>query len=532
MRRAAYMAAAALALAAQGGYVNVPQDAPEKYIFTRPSHPDGILGKVMDPADPYRMMRSEDIDWLKEAAAERTALMLGTISTNAWTATVAEFGKWPLSGASANGYSAIETAVFFENGRPVTNVVARYRTATNTLGRTMAKIHIPSVDFSFLYGAASGQPAYIDVESRKRGEVECYIEDTVSPTSAEEEWTYTYPDGETTYDKVFPTVTNIYTEITTNWTGRYLDPVTHQWKDSYRTNISYLTMAMTNGTTSVHTNIWTQIEPREERHTVTNIYPFSWPGLLFKDGIVEPYAPSNRPTANRLYMLSFVTNCMEVLRGCKMLTRYNVGNITTASDRVSHYTGGESWNFYRDDSESTNTESVAVAANAWYLAASIYTSAHRDDIRGAGSRTRYGPTSAMEFYVNPRITHTLLTTGGVMRVESIDVYLGTSVGHTRAWYDYTAGTYGSESHTVRAVFFAGTATDKAKDDEGNSVFSFSVQPLNVVDQAIAASGIAFPSGKWYPMLQDEYTTESYSASLEGPAMLVVHVKPWTRLQGW
>lgn len=531
MRRVAYMVAALAAAAAQGGYVTVPQDAPEKYIFTRPSHPDGILGKVMDPAAPYRMMRSEDIDWLKEAAAERTALLLGTFSTNAWTQTVAEFGKWPLSPNATDGYSAIETAVFFENDRPVTNVVARYRTATNTLGHTMAKIHRPSVNFDFLYGSIWIVTSH-DVESRKRGETECYIEDVVSPTSAEEEWTYTYPDGETTYDKVFPTVTNIYTEITTNWTGRYLDPVTHQWKDSYRTNISYLTMAMTNGTTSVHTNIWTQIEPREERHTVTNIYPFSWPGLLFKDGIVEPYAPSNRPVANRLYMLSFVTNCMEVLRGCKLMTRYNVGNITTASDRVSHYTGGQSWSFYRDDSESTNTESVAVASNGWYLAAEIYTGAWRDDIRGVGSRTRYGPASAMEFNVNPRITHTLLTTGGVMRVESIDVYLGTSVQHTRAWNDYTAGTSGSESHTVRAVFLAGTATYKAKDDEGNSVFSFSVQPLNVVEQAIAASGIAFPGGAWYPTLQDEYTSESYSASLGGPAMLVIHVKPWTRLQGW
>ena len=59
------------------GYFEVPQQTVSDYIFTAPILTNNIQGKVIDPAEPYGVIRSEDVDWIHEALAERYSLFSG-----------------------------------------------------------------------------------------------------------------------------------------------------------------------------------------------------------------------------------------------------------------------------------------------------------------------------------------------------------------------------------------------------------------------------------------------------------------------
>ena len=59
------------------GYIEVPQRTFEDYIFTAPILTTNIQGKVIDPSLPYGTIRSEDVDWIHEALAERQSLLAG-----------------------------------------------------------------------------------------------------------------------------------------------------------------------------------------------------------------------------------------------------------------------------------------------------------------------------------------------------------------------------------------------------------------------------------------------------------------------
>lgn len=59
------------------GFLEVPQKSVSDYIFTIPVLTNDIRGKVIDPHSPYGVIRSEDVDWFKEAFMERESLILG-----------------------------------------------------------------------------------------------------------------------------------------------------------------------------------------------------------------------------------------------------------------------------------------------------------------------------------------------------------------------------------------------------------------------------------------------------------------------
>lgn len=65
----------------EAGYFEVPQRTVSDYIFTEPILTNNIQGKVIDPAEPYGVIRSEDVDWIHEALAERSSLLLGAFVT-------------------------------------------------------------------------------------------------------------------------------------------------------------------------------------------------------------------------------------------------------------------------------------------------------------------------------------------------------------------------------------------------------------------------------------------------------------------
>ena len=62
--------------------VNVPQSSAADYIFTIPTLTNHIRGVVVDvdSTNAYRVIRSEDADWVREALAERNAILAGSVN--------------------------------------------------------------------------------------------------------------------------------------------------------------------------------------------------------------------------------------------------------------------------------------------------------------------------------------------------------------------------------------------------------------------------------------------------------------------
>ena len=62
--------------------VNVPQSSAADYIFTIPMLTNHIRGVVIDvdSTNAYRVIRSEDADWVREALAERNAILAGSVN--------------------------------------------------------------------------------------------------------------------------------------------------------------------------------------------------------------------------------------------------------------------------------------------------------------------------------------------------------------------------------------------------------------------------------------------------------------------
>ena len=77
MKNIIYIFLIALCTACFAGYFEVPQRTAADYIFTLPLLTNGIQGKVIDPSEPYGAIRSEDVDWIHEALAERYSLQGG-----------------------------------------------------------------------------------------------------------------------------------------------------------------------------------------------------------------------------------------------------------------------------------------------------------------------------------------------------------------------------------------------------------------------------------------------------------------------
>ncbi len=66
-----------LGLAAQLPAVVVPQTSAADYIFTAPRLTNHIHGVLIDTTNAYGVIRSEDVDWLREAFAERESILSG-----------------------------------------------------------------------------------------------------------------------------------------------------------------------------------------------------------------------------------------------------------------------------------------------------------------------------------------------------------------------------------------------------------------------------------------------------------------------
>ena len=94
--------------------VTVPQRSAADYIFTIPALTNHIRGVVVDvdSTNAYRVIRSEDADWIREALAERNAILSGRVSsTSNNVGPIVKRGDVPAApGFPADSYSWLDGA--------------------------------------------------------------------------------------------------------------------------------------------------------------------------------------------------------------------------------------------------------------------------------------------------------------------------------------------------------------------------------------------------------------------------------------
>ena len=159
------LTACAAALCAPAHAATVPQTSYADYIFHRPLLTNNIRGVVMGWPPAYRVIRSEDIDWLLEARNERRAIQAGTTNVNdkAVRSTVRRsdfdlgtfWNGWPRSDEGwLDGSVELTTArvPFSHWGRVTTNVWTYEDTAsvTNRTGNYYQEIESVSNGFSVI----------------------------------------------------------------------------------------------------------------------------------------------------------------------------------------------------------------------------------------------------------------------------------------------------------------------------------------------------------------------------------------------
>lgn len=220
-------AAGLLLWAACGHSATVTPASATNYYFSTPLRPAHIRGIVMGSPPAYYVPRSEDWDWLAEACEERNALA-SSWSTNDWSsALVPEFGSWGL--AATNGLYKWVTAV---SAADVTNVVIRYTLVTNSPPSRGAGAHIYEKSIPSIYAAENWLDGSASLLSGSRGVMSASLN-------------------------------QVYTNVT--YSQSYSNIVTNAF--------SLITMPMTNGTVSVHTNSWTaSVTVPGELQAVSNVY--------------------------------------------------------------------------------------------------------------------------------------------------------------------------------------------------------------------------------------------------------------------
>lgn len=154
MKHILYIFLIALCTACFAGYIEVPQRTAADYIFTLPLLTNGIQGKVIDPSEPYGAIRSEDVDWIHEALAERYSLQGGNFAVrrtgtgarisvdNSW---ISPIGWVDSPDAWLDPAAPLLTGVRLSTyaGVPdLTNVVVR-STYTNAVSNALSVVEMP-----------------------------------------------------------------------------------------------------------------------------------------------------------------------------------------------------------------------------------------------------------------------------------------------------------------------------------------------------------------------------------------------------
>lgn len=467
----------------------VPQNSADKYFFTFPDRPAGIKGIVMGDPPAYSVMRSEDVSWIEEAIAERQQLQSGWTGSRRRVLDVPEFGEWPLS--ATNGFKKWTTALFYDGGTFHTNIIARYKTTTNELAKLLPAIKSGDI----------------------RNPDHFYLDDWLSVNDGDYATFNSIDAGEDAVASGFPYITNVVNSVTTNWTGHYYDAQGHL-QLSIRTNITQITMAMTNGTISVHTNSWIERLPHVEYHTTTNIRQLGFSDLVFAGSrIVRPEYPSGYVEdvgGGGPFRSAIILQWYKILRLQKRCLIY--GYLATQGRTFYQSTF---WNTSWDDPEITiSTNNVSVSfGGIKSLSRRIY-----DDESGYGALNIQVPVGSVKYTMSFASTNAVLA-GGHNRIKSITAY-GTFECHS---VKTQFGEGESEYRHARCVSKIGNLSMEGFAD-GEAIWAINVDAEALIDSAMASTVGSFPSAETYP---SSPSAESYSGTLVG-AIFVMEIDPWTK----
>lgn len=314
------------------GAASVTPSSAADYIFTTPLFPDSIRGEVMGDPLAYFDPRGEDIDWLFEAFMERYALV-NVRMWDQWTHTKPSFGEWPLS--DTNNFYRWSTAVD-ANGN--TNIVVGYNLVTNA---PRFSLSVQNADLA-LHDMADTFYEALGYETGEFGYLSRYLDGGAALESS----------ARAAYDNFgAPSFTNVKFSVS--------------WTNSIVTNINYVSMPMTNGTTSVFSNTWTATFYHPATNAVTNVWLASiidfchdgdgpFPGL--------PNAPELRDAVTRPSHDHFTKPMYDALRAAVRLAEE--ASITNAAPGISNYLHS----VYNEIGFTTNTTSITIDTNEYFSA--------------------------------------------------------------------------------------------------------------------------------------------------------------------
>lgn len=469
----------------------VPQKSQDDYYFSIPNATNSVtrtnlLGQVIGQPPAYRSLRREDVAWLREAACERAALAAGSW----WTTNsvvrkeVPAFGHFPLS--HTNRFSRYTIAREWRNGNLETNVVVGWNWVTND------------------YGKAYKRPSEATGKDLAKPENLTGIDVFGSLSFGADEYRYIsgtnglLQGAQHIKGGQFPAHTNIVTTVVTNWGGSSWGEGGIEWH--YSNVVDVVTMPMTNGTTSVHTNAWRVSLPWETTSVSTNVTQGSVFDLLF-DGREAKWDDAPAPAAMRPFpVYSYVTNAYAFLKGKRWLVdataNTNRLRSITYKWRFNHPDYPDEWHVL-PDTRTNYTDSVG-----------LHVSSYNEGYEAGNGRLVF-PT---------RFAWDVVHTGGVCRIKSatlyacVDVYADwwTGSSYTNAW-----------GHYVKNV---GTASKIETPQGGKVCYEATVDGPSIANDGAAAIG-APTRGSWAAWEDDE---ADYSVSF----FLVYELQPWASLPGW
>ncbi len=281
----------------------VPQTSAEDYRFSRPNLPSNIVGQVIGDPPAYHVMRSEDVAWLREAYAERVALM-GYAYNIAWNGLPQietyepRFGKWPLSWTNRFAYCTTATEPLqggsdTNSNLLATNVIVGYVVVTN-LGTGVDSARIKEVELW------ADEPGLSNTNHIELGYLTTDDGAYVSSTKA---WRSDDADWNTTEQ------TNIFDRTIR--------------RSGYTNCSNTILMVLTNHTVSVWTNSWREFVTTNARERVTNIVyrGQSLVNCIFANRVIEGYGKPQPGPLRGPYDYAAITNHYDFLKGLTRLAR-------------------------------------------------------------------------------------------------------------------------------------------------------------------------------------------------------------------
>lgn len=445
----------------------VPQQTLEDYYFSRPNMTN-LTGTVIGDPPAYNVLRREDLAWIYEAAQERQAL-----ASRSWRgpgshiASEPRFGHWPLS--SSNQFSHYVTAHEWRNGHFETNIVVGYVSVTNNgTGRYWPRYYQENISLVTADTAGSGQKRYIAPNTND------FLQ-----------------GAQTLSGTIFPSHTNVVISIVTN----YPSSVGWPHEDNTTQHVDIVTMPMTNGTVSVHTNKWSENLRQVTTNTVTNVTAGASYDLLFVGRQPQWYDKPCPPVMKWLPRYSYIRECYDYLKDMRYLV-----DETHSTTAVPH----EIW---RWDYDGDVLGGYPTTNNIAYYGEIV-----------AYSTFGMHPSSGSHVVALPsQFSWDVVHTGGVNRIKSATAYALIQV----------YADLGDEDEEGYYMVNLGEATESATPGYGGVVvFEKAVDVRGILNAAASALGITAPS-----IPADGYLSGNFTAVISS-FFLLYEMQPHASLPDW